>query len=102
MYYILSAFYRQCNQPESCIDNLKKSVFIEPENIKYRFYLAQEYKKQGLYQQAVEQWEKCLKIDRKHESTLLALSKIYNELGIANSSYYTMNGHNKGTIKLNN
>ena len=102
LYYALSSYYRKCNQPDNCIDNLKRAVFIRPENIKYRFNLAIEYKKQGLYQQAVEHWQKCLEIDPKHESTLLAISRIYKELGIDNSRQFTMRGSNKGTIKMNN
>ena len=75
---------------------------MEPDNINYRFYLAQEYKNQGLYQQAVEQWEKCLEIDQKHKKTLIALDKIYDELGLSDFNYHNDNKYKTAYMKLSN
>jgi O-antigen ligase/tetratricopeptide (TPR) repeat protein len=102
LHYILSIFYKKYNQPENSLNHLKKSVFIAPDNITYRFLLAQEYKNKGLFQQAVEQWNKCLEIKPEEKKTVQALSELYHDLGMIDSEYCKVNDYNANVKQITN
>jgi len=56
----------------------------------------------GLYQQAVEEWNKCLEIKPENEKVTQALSELHHELGIINSKYCQVSRDSKNVKQITN
>jgi tetratricopeptide (TPR) repeat protein len=82
LYYFLGIYLRQLNRREQTLTALKKAVFLDTSNVHYRYQLGEEYRRAGLYQNAAEEWKKCLEVKPGFAQCKAAINRIEKELGL--------------------
>ena len=81
-YTRLAHYYRMLQKPAKTLEVLKKLIRHHPDNPDYHYQLGGEYHKLGLFQQAVNQWQKCLQLDTQHQSCRRRCKLLLKELGM--------------------
>lgn len=62
LYNVMAHCYSGMGRLDDTIEAREKAVSLNPRNPHYLLYLGMEYWSKGRYEEAVEQWEKCLRI----------------------------------------
>ena len=67
-YFLKGLCYKSINSnPDKMIDCFKKAVIYSPQDLKYRFTLAENYYLYGLYKEALAEWEEIRKLNPQEE-----------------------------------
>ncbi len=67
---------------DQALKAMKKAVVLRPRNTHYRYRLGKAYSRRGLYQQALEEWARCLELDPQHAACQRARTGVLEELGM--------------------
>ncbi|MCD4818503.1 MAG: O-antigen ligase family protein [Candidatus Cloacimonetes bacterium] len=94
IFYYLGINYRNMDKIEDSFNAFKKATLLSPGNINYCFVLAKEYKRKGLFQDAFEQWKKCLEIKPNHKRSKIEIQKLKEELRISTIDSQIVKGKN--------
>jgi Tfp pilus assembly protein PilF len=65
---------------KSAVENLKKAVQENPNNVDAHTMLAYSYRKLGTFDKSMEHYQKALKIDSNHRSTREYLGELYLDM----------------------
>ncbi|MCI5183113.1 MAG: hypothetical protein D3921_11485, partial [Candidatus Electrothrix sp. AW1] len=80
--YLLGMYLLRLHRKEQALVALKRAIFLAPGNVQYRYQLGEEYRQAGLYQNAVEEWKKCLDVKPGFARCSAAIKKVEEEVGL--------------------
>lgn len=66
LYHILAGCYHNMRRFDLALDARKKALSLAPDNSDYLFNIGFDYRANGLHEEAVESWRKCLRINPSH------------------------------------
>jgi tetratricopeptide (TPR) repeat protein len=81
LHALLGSYFKQNEQYESAISELRESLKLEPDSIYFQTQLAFCYSKSGQYQRVVELLEPINRMKPKDQLITQALAKAYTNLG---------------------
>ncbi len=81
LHFALALAFRAQGLAEEELAALKRAVGLRPRGARYRHQLGQAYRNRGLYQLALDQWQRCLEADPDHTGCRRAKERLLAELG---------------------
>ena len=82
LYYPMGLYLRSMGKKEEALTALKKSVALGQKNVWYRYHLGVEYQRNGLEQEALEEWKRCLVIKSSFAPCSKAIKKLEKKFGL--------------------